>query len=379
MRNCRCETLGFSEIRNEKVQIQIDALMDELKSREKPRELTKESLAKLQEWVTRKDPIGKAPVIFAQHIKGMDTWKKIIALQTISQPQPFHAIAIGDPASGKSEVAQSIQKCTQTTAYVWATKMTAAGLTLSRIGDDLAVGALPRCHMGHLFVDEFDKAPAQEAGALLGSMQHGWFGVEKATIKVAMVPARTIISALANPLGDYWRSTLPAQIKRQLPFASQALLTRFHLIVIIQRPGVKEFSEISKHQIQSEMDDISHNDLTPEDKTMWDIFVHYLRRMKIHSYENPRITDDMITAFTTAAYQQDRKFKLAIPISPRLNDGILRIAIAYAKSQLRTTVTIKDTIKAILLTAETIIPCGLDVSDTFKAVKKATKIQIEVE
>jgi DNA replicative helicase MCM subunit Mcm2 (Cdc46/Mcm family) len=374
-------SFGFEsgEVRNENIQAQISELLNELRSREKPVQLSEDSMTKLQEWVKRVNPIQNAPAIFAQHIKGLDVWKRIIALQTISQPQPFHAIAIGDPASGKSEVSMSFSDITQTTAYVFATKMTAAGLTLSRVGEDLAVGALPRCHMGQVFVDEFDKAPAAEAGALLGSMQHGWFSVEKATLKVPVVPAKTVITALANPLGDYWRSTHPVQIKRQLPFTSQALLTRFHLIVIIRRPDVKEFEAISKHQINAGMTELAHNALTDDDKRMWDIFVHYLRRVRINHYEHPQKSDQMITAFTTNAYQQDKKFRLAIPISPRLNDGILRISMAYAKSQLRETVTIKDTIRSIMLTAETLMPCGLDVAESFKAVKKSSGIPIEVD
>jgi len=374
-------SFGFQsgEIRNENIQAQVRELLETLKAREKFRELSPESMVKLQEWVKRINPIHNAPSIFAQHIKGLDVWKRIVILQTISQPQPFHAICIGDPASGKSEVCQAIVDTIPDSAYVWATKMTAAGLTLSRMGDDLSVGALPRCHMGHLFIDEFDKAPAQEAGALLGSMQHGWFGIEKASIRVPVVPAKAVITALANPRGDYWRSVHPRMIKEQLPFESLALLTRFHLIVVIRRPDVKEFSDISMHQIDAAQKDLPHNKFTEEDKPMWNMFVHYVRRMRINHYEHPQKSDTMISTFTTAAYQQDRKFKLAIPISPRLNDGILRISMSYAKAQLRDTVTIKDTIRAILLTAETLQPCGLDVEDAFKAVKKSTGVIIEVD
>jgi DNA replicative helicase MCM subunit Mcm2 (Cdc46/Mcm family) len=375
--------MDLIEYRNAKIQEQVRDLLETLKAREKFRELSRDSLLKLKEWADRIKPIQNAPTIFAQHIKGLEVWKRIIALQTISQPQPFHAIVIGDPASGKSEICQAFQEVAGSSGtpveYVWATKMTSAGLTLSRIGDDLSVGALPRCHMGQLFVDEFDKAPAQEAGALLGSMQHGWFGVEKATIKVPMVPAKVAIAALANPQGDYWRSVHPAQIKQQLPFTSQALLTRFHLIVIVRRPDVREFEAISKHQIEAGMKGLAHNKLSGEDIDMWHLYVGYLRHVRIEHFENPVKGDQMITAFNTSAYDQDRRFKLAVPISPRLNDGILRMSMAYAKSQLRDTVLIKDIVRAILLTAETLAPCGLDCEAAFKAVKKKSGVKIEVD
>jgi DNA replicative helicase MCM subunit Mcm2 (Cdc46/Mcm family) len=368
--------LSIVEIRNAKIQEQINELLESLKAREKLRELSADSMTKLQEWVRQVNPIQNAPSIFAQHIKGLDVWKRIIALQTISQPQPFHAICIGDPASGKSEVGQAVCDILPESAYVWATKMTSAGLTLSRVGDDLSVGALPRCHMGQLFVDEFDKAPAVEAGALLGSMQHGWFGIEKATLKVPMVPARTVITALANPRDDYWHSIIPAQIKQQLPFSSLALLTRFHLIVILRRPDLKEFESISDHQIAAEMKSLPHNKFTDEDMSMWNMYVHYLRRVRITHFEHPSKSQEMITAFNATAYRQDKKYQMAIPISPRLNDGILRVAMAYAKSQLRDTVTIKDTARALLLAAETLAPCGLDVDEAFKAVKRRTKVDL---
>jgi DNA replicative helicase MCM subunit Mcm2 (Cdc46/Mcm family) len=368
--------MGFVELRTAKIQLQIDTLLKELKSRERFRDLPVDTMAKLQEWMNKKNPILEAHKIFAIHIKGLDAWKKIIALQTISQPQPFHSICIGDPASGKSEVAQAFQEVSPVCEYVWATKMTSAGLTLSRLGDDLAVGALPRCHMGHLFIDEFDKAPAQEAGSLLGSMQHGWFGVEKATLKVPMVPSRTVISALANPKGDYWHTIHPKQIKRQMPFESQALLTRFHLVLIVQRPDVKQFEAISRHQINSFMKDVGHNAFEGNDKDIWNMYVRYLRTVRVTHWENPAKIQDMITAFTKSAYEQDKKFQLAVPISPRMNDGIERIAMAYAKARLDDTVRVKDTVRALLLMADCLFPCGLDVDEAFKRVKKSTKIEV---
>jgi DNA replicative helicase MCM subunit Mcm2 (Cdc46/Mcm family) len=371
--------LAIRELVSEKIQIQLSSLLGELKSREKFRDLSPESMKKLEDWVKRKNPVGNAHKVFALHIRGLDTWKRIIALQTISQPKPFHAICIGDPASGKSEVAQAFQETTTICEYVWATKMTSAGLTLARMGDDLAIGALPRCHMGQLFIDEFDKAPAQEAGALLGSMQHGWFGVEKASLKVPMVPARVAISALANPKGDYWRSIHPKMIKAQLPFESQALLTRFHLVLVVQRPDVKEFEAISRHQLDAGMKELAHNDFDAEDRDMWTMYVRYLRTVRILHWENPAKIQDMITAFTKSAYEQDRKFQLAVPVSPRLNDGIERIAMAYAKSRLSDTVSIRDTVKALLLVADTLQACGLDVDTAFKRIKRATKVNMEGE
>jgi DNA replicative helicase MCM subunit Mcm2 (Cdc46/Mcm family) len=368
--------MSFHELQAHKIQIQVDGLIDNLKSREKFRELSTDSMRALKAWVAKKNVILDAPKIFGMHIKGLDTWKRVIALQAISQPQPFHSICIGDPASGKSEVAQSFQEVTPVCEYVWATKMSAAGLTLSRMGDDLAVGALPRTHCGQLFIDEFDKAPAQEAGALLGSMQHGWFGVEKASLKVPSVPAKVAISALANPKGDYWRSIHPRMIKQQLPFESQALLTRFHIILVVQRPDVKTFEAISRHQLNAGMRGLSHVDFSGDDLNMWKLFVGYLRTLRITHWENPVKIQDMITAFTKSAYQQDRKFQLAIPISPRLNDGIERIAIAYAKARLDDTVRIKDTVRALLLVADTLAPCGLDVESAFKEVKKKTKVDM---
>jgi DNA replicative helicase MCM subunit Mcm2 (Cdc46/Mcm family) len=109
------------------------------------------------------------------------------------------------------------------------------------------------------------------------------------------------------------------------------------------------------------------------------MYVHYLRHVRITHFENPNKTDAMITAFNTSAYDQDKRFRLAIPISPRLNDGIFRMSMAYAKSQLRDTVTMKDVVRAILLTAETLRPCGLDCEAAFKAVKKKSGVKIEVD
>lgn len=358
---------------------QLKAYIEELKAREKFREMSKESKAALVAWNERVKPVQNANKIFAQHIKGLDTWKKILILQTISHPQPFHCIAIGDPASGKSEVCQAIQPTLTDSKYVWASKMTSAGLTLSRLGEDLLKGELPECHYGTLFLDEFDKTPPSEGMSLLSAMQHGWIGISKATIKVPFCPAKIAVAAMANPLGDYWRSVHPKIIREQLPFRSQALLTRFHLILIVRRPDVKEFQAISMHQLDADMKGMAHNAFAEGDQEMWQQYVYYLRRVKISAWENPKRQQEAISAFTKSAYEQDHKFQLAIPISPRLNDGIERIAMAFAKSDFDTTVKIADTVKALKLTAQTLEPCGLDTDKATKAVLKAAKIDVGVE
>lgn len=368
------------DILQEKVALQVRELIDRNKARERFIELSKDKKAELTEWATTTKPVENANKLFAITIRGHDVYKKALVLQAVSLPQPFHILGIGDPACGKSEIAEAFVMILEDSRYVLATKMTAAGLTLSRLGDELKIGTLPECHMGLAVVDELNRAHREDGGALFSVMQAGHFSVDKAGLKVPFMPSNVAICGLANPSGDYWQGTHPHDIRNQLPFSSKALLTRFHLPIIFLKPEVGEFHRIAEHQVDVAQKHIPENAIKGKDLEMWQLYVHYLRRMKINEWENPKKTKEMIAAFATECDRQDnpdgRGQNLAVPISPRLTLGVIRIAQAYAKSRMDTTLKIRDAIKAILLMSECLLPCGLNVEKAFAQIKKATKLEI---
>jgi len=279
--------------------------------------------------------------------------------------------------TGKSEIGLAYQEVTPNTSYAWGSKLTQAGMTITTLGRKISLGMLPRCHFGHVMIDEFNRISPEDTGAVLAMMQHGFFGVEKAWLKVERVPARAPITAMANPFPEYFKGTSVAQIKSQIPIQSSALLTRFHFILVILRPSVEEFAEITDHQIRSKRLGTPMCTFDDFEKKVWRDFVEYQRRQTIFAWAHPQRFQRMIKAFVTECYRQDLKLKrLAIPISPRMTEGMMATCENMAKAQMRTIVTNADVARSVKLLAYALEPSGLDVNSAFKKVKEATGIDL---
>ncbi len=358
------------------IDAEVQQLIRDLKLREAPIPYSKDVMAEIEAFAEKYRPVEKADLYFARQVKGMDLFKKAVALSTISSQPPVHLICIGDPSTAKTEVCMSFEAATRRTKFEWSSKLSRAGLTLSRLGPDLMVGTLPNMHMGCIYLDEFNLLPTTDAGALLSVMQNQLFSITKAFLKATNVPAKLSIVALANPKGYYWQSNHPQYIKDHIPFEDKALLTRFHLVFIILSPSVEEFQKISRHQIRYRVG-LVNNVFTRSEVELWRKYVEHVRRLKITGWEHIGRAQRLISNFSTYAYRQHHRHRLAIPISARLNEGIANIAEAYARANLRTVVTSRDVAKAILLEAKTLGMIGLDVEAAIKAAKKGLKFEEE--
>jgi len=356
--------------------VEVAEFIRDLKLREHPIIYDSDDMAAIEEFAEKYRPVERAHLYFARQVKGMDLFKQVVALGTISCDPPVHTICIGDPSTAKSEICLSFEAITPRSKFDWGTKLSRAGLTLARLGEDLMVGTLPRCHMGTVFIDEFNWLPASDAGALLSVMQNQTFSISKAFLKAEKVPAKESIIALANPKGYYFANTHPSYIRDHIPFEDKALLTRFHLVFIVLSPSTEEFHSISRHQIRYRVG-LVNNAFSPSEGALWRKYVEYVRRLKVKKWEHVGRAQNYISNFSTYCYKQHRKHRLAIPISARLNEGIANIAEAYARSNLRVTVSNRDVAKAILLVAKSLGMIGLDVKDALEATKKGLKYEEE--
>ena len=351
---------------------ELEDFLDGLEERERPPAIKGERVEQIREFIERKRPFENPHHYIAKHIKGLDEYKRLIALSAISPLRPIHSIAIGDPAVGKSEIGIAFQEITPRVQYAWGSKLTAAGLTLSRLGNKVMVGVLPKAHMGCAIIDEFNLCPSTEAAAVLSTMQHSYFGIEKAFLKVDYVPAKCSIIALANPSGDYWLSSNPHQIRRQMPLRSLALLTRFHLVFILLRPSLEEFGEISRHMLKFRMgkESCSFDD---REKELWRDAVLYLRYLRPAWTRGKGLKRRVIAEFTKECYRGERRGGIAVPVSPRLNEGVSALAEAFARANLRSEVWMRDVVKSAFMVANSLTPCGLNIDAVKKKVAEVLK------
>jgi len=348
----------------------LEDFLQDLDERENhPPKLKSEKQEEVREWIHKRHPFTRPERYIARDIKGLDEFKQVTSLTSISPFNPIHVVAIGDPATGKSQIAQAFQNITPRTRYCLGSKLTAAGLTLARLGNRVMIGVLPQCHIGAAYIDEFNLTQPEDAAAVLSTMQDGYFSVDKAFLKADYVPAKVSIVAMANPRGDYWISANPHQVRRQMPFRSLALLTRFHLIYIVLRPSVAEFGEISEHQLKFHMgmDSCSFDE---RERELWKSAVLMLRHFRPKWGGRTKIKRRVISAFTMEAYRQEKRRGIAIPVSPRLNEGVSNLAEAFARANMREDIRMRDVMDAIRLVVNSLIACGLDPNPVKKRIEE---------
>lgn len=361
--------------RKEKVDFEgvLEDFLDELERREEPPAFEGERVEQIREWIKRKDPFRRPELHVARQIKGLTDFKRLIVLAAISPFHSIHSIAIGDPSVGKTEIGLSVREITPQIEFCWGSKLSGPGLTLARLGNDIKVGALPRAHMGLCMIDEFSLLPANEASAVLSTMQNSFFGIDKAFLKVDYVPAKCSILAMCNPRGDYWASSSPHAIRRQLPLTSLALLTRFHFVWVMLRPSVEEFDEISVHQLRYIAGSKKNITFDERERKLWRDAVVYLRGVRVGWGRRKQLKRKIISSFTAETYKQDHRGMLAIPVSPRLNEGLTHLAEAFAKAGLHREIWVVDILKSVQMMTNSLIPCGLDIEKVKKRIAGVLK------
>lgn len=147
----------------------------------------------------------------------------------------IHVLLVGDPGVGKSQLLSAAAAASPQGVYVSGPGSTAVGLTAA-VGRDPATGApcleAGACALasgGTVCVDELDKLPKAQHGALLEVMEQGTVSVAKAGV-TASIDARCSVVAAANPGGGRYSHALTLAENLKL---SPALLSRFDLVFLL--------------------------------------------------------------------------------------------------------------------------------------------------
>jgi DNA replicative helicase MCM subunit Mcm2 (Cdc46/Mcm family) len=139
------------------------------------------------------------------------------------------------------------------------------------------------------------------------------------------------VIATANPKGDRFTATTLDKLKEQLPFDS-ALLTRFHLIFLIRKPGVKEFVDISRKILKNEKSAVSSSD-----ENFIKAYVRYAAAIEVRV---PKDLEEDIIAFLEEKKQNEDQY--LFEISPRTVLGFMRLVKASARMRLSKEATKDD-------------------------------------
>ncbi len=276
-----------------------------------------------------KEAFEMIPTIIAPNITGMDDVKRAAALQLFAT-EPVHVLLLGDPGTGKTDILRGASQLAPISAFGLGSGTSGVGLVATVKGKEILKGLLPMADGGLCAIDELNLMKDENRAGLYNAMEKGFVTYSKGGTH-ARFDARVNVIATANPKGDKFVGNDLKGIKKQLPFDS-ALLTRFHLMFIIRKPDIKQFSEISRKIVRGEKKSVAQEDI--------DFVRQYVSHAAKIKVSLPKELEDEIVAFAEKLKANEKQY--ISEISPRIVAGIINLAKAAARMELRDNVTQQD-------------------------------------
>jgi len=279
----------------------------------------------------------------APNIFGLELAKEAAALQLFAA-EPFHILLLGDPGTGKTDILRSVSNLHPITSFGLGSGASKAGLSAAVKGNEILKGLLPMANEGICCIDELNLMKRADYAALYSAMEKGFITYDKAN-KHFQLDAKVRVIATSNPKGDRFVGNIISILQQQIPFDS-ALLTRFHLVFLIRKPGLERFAKITKKIVQNDKMKISIKDM--------EFIKDYVDFAEQVDVEFPKEFEKQVVDFSTELKKDEKKY--LVEISPRMVIGLMRLAKASARMELRKTVKKEDIDKA-----EEIIKFGLQI------------------
>ncbi|MFH1212404.1 MAG: ATP-binding protein, partial [Candidatus Woesearchaeota archaeon] len=259
---------------------------------------------------------------FAPEIVGMEHVKKAAILQLFSKER-FHILLLGDPGTGKTGILRASEKYSPVSSFGLGSGTSSAGLTVSGAGDDMSKGLLAMAHNGICYLDELNLLKKEDRSSLLNAMEKGFVTFDKGG-KHLRFDANARVLATANPKGDSFVGVIPETLRQQMPF-DPALVSRFHLVFLVRKHTAEEFRQITKKIIS--------DDKKEENKTSSAFIRDYVLFCEKQDVSFDKKHQDAIMDFIEKIKKDEKKF--IVEIGPRLVIGLINIAKASARMQLK--------------------------------------------
>jgi replicative DNA helicase Mcm len=274
--------------------------------------------------------------LIAPKIVGFETIKQAVTIQLFSDEQ-VNILLIGDPGTGKTEILRSISEIAPVSSFGLGSGLSGVGLTVTVKGSEIQKGILSLADKGIACIDELNLIKKEDVGSLYNAMEKGFVTYDKGG-KHYRFDARASVLATANPRYTQFLGKTTEQLRKELPFDS-ALLTRFHLVFFIRKPDIKKFVEITKGILG-----IKDHGLSEHDRKLIKNYICHAKKIAVTM---PKQLEERIIVFAKGLKEDEKKF--LVEVNPRLVVGIVRLAKASARSELRDTVQEKDLQKVFSL------------------------------
>ncbi len=276
-----------------------------------------------------KEAYEMLPTIIAPNIMGMEDVKTAAAIQLFAT-EPVHMLLLGDPGTGKTDILRGMSQLAPISAFGLGSGTSGVGLVATVKGKEILKGLLPMADGGLCAIDELNLMKDENRAGLYNAMEKGFVTYSKGGTH-ARFDARVNVIATANPRGDKFIGDDLKGFKKQLPFDS-ALLTRFHLMFIVRKPDIQLFSEISRKIVRNDKKTVAQADI--------DFVRQYVDRAAKIKVSFPKELEDEVVAFAEKLKSNEKHY--LSEISPRIVVGLMNLAKAATRMELRDKVTQQD-------------------------------------
>ncbi len=276
------------------------------------------------------------PGFVAPNILGFEYIKQAATLQLFASDH-IHLLLLGDPGTGKTDIIRHASELSPISSFGLGSGTSGVGLTVSMKGDKILKGLLPQADEGIAAIDELNLMKKEDQAGLYNAMEKGFVTFDKGG-KHIRLGAKVSVFATANPKGDKFRGQSLDGLRDQIPFDS-ALLTRFHMVFLIRKPDTEKFKEIASHIAKGDKAKINKNDIS--------FIKSYVEYARSTDPEFPKDLEKEVVKFSEELKINESKF--LVEVNPRMIIGLIRLAKARARAELREKVSKQDLDAAINL------------------------------
>jgi len=269
----------------------------------------------------------RLPRLIAPHLEGALDSKLALCYSLASSPDyPVHLLLIGEPATVKTELVEEAKRIVPSAFYA-GPRSTVSGLTANL--EDGSLGLLARADGALALLDELDKLPPQAKKCLYEAMEYGRITVNSRRI-ARELDSKFVCIATANPKGDMLSNSVRGTRKQLLDSIPAALLSRFHLVLVLRQPRGKQLEKtVSRILIR-----------TGKENPNLPFLRSYFRAIKdlcpsVRCELDPeRRSVKRAQKFLAGKIAASIRGRLSVPLSVRAAEGLRRLCVSSARMRL---------------------------------------------
>ncbi len=262
---------------------------------------------------------GAVPQYVAPEMIGNLEIKQAAALQLFS-PEPLHVLLIGSQESGKNEIINTVKEISD---YAYGTPED--GVCIIIKDKKIFPGLLRRAGNGLCIVKNLARLRKDDEVILYRTLETGYVSYNTKLGRKRHHVAGSILTEVTP--------REPAEADKNALPLDPYLVSKFHIAFFVKQASLQSFSEIAEKLILEHKITIRKNDM--------DFIKKYARFAKNRLVEIPPDLAEKIKEFAVRL-KTEREPQLPYKISPQLVVGIVRLAKASARMELRNLVNAAD-------------------------------------